>query len=57
MDKAAGEGNAIRRYGAIREAMGNGNDEDDMGRLDERAGIVDDGYDNGTDRSRRRRTQ
>ena len=37
----------MRRWGNM-GTMGNGNDGDDMGRLDERERI-DDGYDNGTD--------
>lgn len=41
-------GNAILRWGNM-GAMGNGNDGDDMSRLDEREGMINDEYDDGTD--------
>lgn len=49
MDKAAGAEDTIRRWGNMR-AMGDGNDEDDMSRLDEQDEVmIDDEYDSGTD--------
>lgn len=49
MDKAAGEENAMRRWG---NTGGNGKRQRwDDERIDERTGIVDDGYDNDTDRN------
>ena len=41
-------GNAILRWGNM-GAMGNGDDGDDMSRLDEQEGMINDEYDDGTD--------